>query len=473
MNRNTRLRITRSTWIQVTNHLLRNDGLEHCCFLHVGVHGGSRGCELLAGNAALIGDAQLVNGASPYCLEVGPSAIVDTVNTAVRAGVGLIEIHNHPEEHGYTSFSASDWSGLSNTVPYMLASLKVPVYGALVLGGLSECDGVVWIGQDSKPQLIEEIELVGPKRHSLATASSTISLTRRASIDSSARARFDRQIRAFGVDGQTSLSTLRIGIVGVGGIGSIVAELLARLGVKEFVLVDHDIAEISNLNRLMGMTQQDALEFRRKVEIARRQILAANPAAKVELIPKRVYCRDAVEALAEVDLIVGGTDDSASRFAINEIAIAYLRPYVDIATGINSPPSQLQVGGRYTFVTPGEGCLLCARAIDPRVATAEFVPTEAKLAQRKAGYIEDTDSPSPSVMPLNAIAASNAVFEIMAWATGLREPIRQRYFDAICGTDVRVDFDRDSNCLACKWNLGRGDLVNLSQKYKYWAGDDN
>jgi hypothetical protein len=64
--------------------------------------------------------------------------------------------------------------------------------------------------------------------------------------------RFDRNVRAFGIKGQRRLGDVTAGIVGVGGLGSLVAEQLARLGVTEFVLVDPDIVEESNLSRLVG-----------------------------------------------------------------------------------------------------------------------------------------------------------------------------------------------------------------------------
>ena len=52
--------------------------------------------------------------------------------------------------------------------------------------------------------------------------------------------RYDRQVRLFGVDGQHSIASSSVGIVGLGGLGSHVAQQLAHLGVVSYILVDSD-----------------------------------------------------------------------------------------------------------------------------------------------------------------------------------------------------------------------------------------
>lgn len=68
---------------------------------------------------------------------------------------------------------------------------------------------------------------------------------------------FDRQIKMFGQEGQQTLSECRVAILGLGGIGSLVAEYLARLGVGHFYLVDDDKIEDSNLSRVVGANMAD------------------------------------------------------------------------------------------------------------------------------------------------------------------------------------------------------------------------
>src|SRR5260370_36623341 len=63
---------------------------------------------------------------------------------------------------------------------------------------------------------------------------------------------FDRSVRAFGAEGQATLASLSIGIIGLGGIGSVVAEQLAHLGVRKLLWLDPDVLKGPNLNRVVG-----------------------------------------------------------------------------------------------------------------------------------------------------------------------------------------------------------------------------
>ena len=466
----TSLRITQPAWNRLCKHLFRSDGLEHLAFLPVGTSENQKGDELLAGDVYIVNDHDLVGGPAEYHLEPTPEAFVGVINRAVKAGIGLVEVHNHPFTTGRCSFSRSDWAGFREVVPYAISSLRVPVYGAVVMGSEDNADGVLWTGTGNEHRVIDRLHVVGSNPLTVQTSSSTLGPMKAATISSDALARFDRQVRAFGKEGQARLATLSVALVGLGGIGGIVAEELARMGVGRFVLIDHDIAESTNQNRLPGLSIEDVAAGRLKVEVARRQINIANPDAVVEIVPAKVFNREAIEALASVDLIVCGTDDSASRYAVNEIALAYLRPYVDIATGIPTENGKLAgIGGRYTFTFPGSGCLLCAQAIDPAEAAAEFSPAEVRRAQERDGYIQGSTEPAASVMPLNALVTSQAVFEVLAWVTGIRPPIQQRLFDALQGTVDCVTFVPNPHCIPCTENIGRGDLGELPQKYSRWA----
>src|SRR5690606_32205932 len=83
---------------------------------------------------------------------------------------------------------------------------------------------------------------------------------------------FNRQALAFGNALNQDLRHLRVTIVGCGGTGSAVAMLLARLGVGQIALIDNDIVDQTNLNRLHGARQADADAMRPKVEVVARSI---------------------------------------------------------------------------------------------------------------------------------------------------------------------------------------------------------
>ncbi|TGV96253.1 ThiF family adenylyltransferase, partial [Mesorhizobium sp. M2D.F.Ca.ET.145.01.1.1] len=123
--------------------------------------------------------------------------------------------------------------------------------------------------------------------------------------------RFDRQIRAFGKDGQQRIAALQVGIVGLGGTGSIVAQQLAHLGIQRFLLIDPDEIEISNLNRVVGATPADVGQT--KVAIAGRMIRHIRSDADVVAIVGDVTTRSVARRLSRTDFIFCCTDTHASR----------------------------------------------------------------------------------------------------------------------------------------------------------------
>ena len=88
----------------------------------------------------------------------------------------------------------------------------------------------------------------------------------------------------FGKNGQAELANCRVAILGLGGIGSLVAEYLARLGVGHFLLVDDDLVEESNLSRIVGAVSSDARAPGRKCRWRNEMIRQANNQADVQLI---------------------------------------------------------------------------------------------------------------------------------------------------------------------------------------------
>jgi molybdopterin/thiamine biosynthesis adenylyltransferase len=98
---------------------------------------------------------------------------------------------------------------------------------------------------------------------------------------------FARQVLAFGPALVDQLKGLRAAVIGAGGTGS-ATTLLARTGVGQLAIVDDDIVEVTNLNRLQGATQSDADAMRSKAEV-----VAASVAAQAGLRPVAAGSRQA------------------------------------------------------------------------------------------------------------------------------------------------------------------------------------
>lgn len=451
----TRLRVVAGGWADLSAHLFPGDGREHAAFLPVVFETRPDGVVAVANSPILIPDSDLVGGADEHHLEVGPEVLLRTINHAVRRNVGLIEVHNHSPEFP-AEFSLWDREGFRSVVPYMKTSLPGGCYGALVLGGERNADGVFWLA-DGEEAVLHEIEVLGRNRSLVRTTSSGNLGQERSRSDV---LDFDRQIRAFGRDGQRLLSDLRVGVVGAGGLGSIVIEQLVRSGVRRFVIVDFDRAEASNLTRVALLFPEDL--GRLKVEVMAERIRELAPDAEVVTVPASLYSESALRALAETDVMIGCTDDSGSRFALNELSLRFLIPYLDVGSGIR--PSQF--GGRYTFLLPGSGCLTCAQAIDVDEATRELRPAVCREAEVRAGYIDGVSERAPAVMSLNGVVASLAVLEVQAWATGMRPAHEQVLFDGRTGEARKLQFRRHAECSECGQFLAAGDLVEMVGRYR-------
>ena len=138
---------------------------------------------------------------------------------------------------------------------------------------------------------------------------------------------YDRQIRMFGNVGQQFLAQAHVAVIGLGGIGSLVVEYLARLGVGHFTVVDDDVVEASNLSpRIVGASQADVKGRTPKGEIAVRQIHQANPSARVvrldDDIAKSLCCGPTSEV--RLHLLCGG--GFMRRLVVNALVHQYLIP---------------------------------------------------------------------------------------------------------------------------------------------------
>ncbi len=134
--------------------------------------------------------------------------------------------------------------------------------------------------------------------------------------------RFGRQERVaeFGAEGQAALSKACAAIVGLGALGSRVAEDLTRAGIGKLVLVDRDFVELSNLHRQHLYDEEDAKEQRPKVLAAAQALgrIHVGTDLRIELVDLRP--ENIEERLEGVDLLVDGTDNFQTRYMLNDYA---------------------------------------------------------------------------------------------------------------------------------------------------------
>jgi len=160
------------------------------------------------------------------------------------------------------------------------------------------------------------------------------------------------------------LRRARVGIVGLGGGGSHIAQQLGHLGVGEFVLIDPDIVEDTNLNRLVGATQQDVADHANKVSVAARVIGGVNPSTQISAQTSQWQMCET--ALRSCDVIFGCVDSISEREQLERAARRYLIPYLDLGMDVHWVEDRFVVGGQVALSMPEGPCLRCMGIVDDR-----------------------------------------------------------------------------------------------------------
>ena len=142
--------------------------------------------------------------------------------------------------------------------------------------------------------------------------------------------RYSRQIlfRGIGADGQKRLSGARVAIVGCGATGSALASLLARSGVGKIRIIDRDYVEASNLQRQTLFDESDAAESLPKAVAAGRKIAAFNSEILIEPQVADLTPENISSLLADVSLILDGTDNFETRYLVNDYAVKNSLPWI-------------------------------------------------------------------------------------------------------------------------------------------------
>ncbi|MEC1721347.1 ThiF family adenylyltransferase [Schinkia azotoformans] len=166
--------------------------------------------------------------------------------------------------------------------------------------------------------------------------------------------RYSRQIlfSQIGEAGQEKLAKSCVAIVGVGALGTVIANHLTRSGVGFIRIIDRDFVEKTNLQRQMLYDENDALENKPKAVAAYEKLIKINSSIKIEPVVTDIHAWNAEELLSDVDVIIDGTDNFLTRYIINDISIKYSIPWVHGAA--------VRSRGMFAVFTPTHGpCYRC------------------------------------------------------------------------------------------------------------------
>lgn len=240
--------------------------------------------------------------------------------------------------------------------------------------------------------------------------------------------RYSRQqlFRPIGEKGQEMLKQKHVLIVGVGALGSALAEALARAGVGKLTLVDRDYVEWSNLQRQQLYTEQDAEEKLPKAIAAQNRLQAINSSIEVKGYVFDAFSEPFAELLKDVDVILDATDNSDVRYLINDLSQKYCIPWI-YGSCVGS------YGATYTIFPGKTPCLRCLQK----------VITNTGLTCDTVGII------SPAVQ----ITAAYQVAEALKILVGDEEALRKTYlfFDVWKNQHYEINVEKmwDEDCPSC------------------------
>lgn len=239
--------------------------------------------------------------------------------------------------------------------------------------------------------------------------------------------RYSRQIRfaPIGVQGQQILFEKKVLVVGVGALGTVIANHLVRAGVGHVRIVDRDYVELSNLQRQMLFDEHDVEQSLPKAVAAERKLKAINSSVTVEGIVADVTAETLPNLINGVDLVLDGTDNFETRFLLNDMCFKEGIPFV--------------YGG----------------AVSARGMTSLFIPGKTPCLRcfinQGEGRGETCDTVGV-ISPVVDIVASYQVVEALKYLLGDEKALRHslRHFDVWNNVQMDIKFGKQKkNCPTC------------------------
>lgn len=377
-------------------------------------------------------------------LRIDPVAFNRLVRPARDHELSVFTIHTHPGTDR-PWFSCADDSGDSRLMPSLFSQMPGP-HGSLVLAGTTGVPlGRAWTAPGNPVPM--GIRFVGSALDVFPATSG---------VEDGAW--FERQQLALGEHGHSMLRDLHVGIVGLGGTGSVVLAQLAHLGIGRITLVDGDRVEASNVSRIVGATRHDA-GVRWKVEVAARYVEQLGLGTAVHAFCGHLGVDVAIEELEGCDVIFSCVDRHTPRAILNRLSYRFALPAIDIGTAfrVDADGRVFAGAGRMVVIGPGRPCLACWGHLNPDRLREEAIPVDERARLVAEGYVQGADIAQPSVIAFNTMVAGAAVIELLRLVSrfaGSESPPIGLGFDFVTGTVRRNRPAPSPACRICQIDLG-------------------
>lgn len=354
-------------------HLIRKDGDEDLCFATYIPGRGSKRYTGIVTHVILPEDGEReIHGNVGFLPEYLERVL--KIASERREGVVLLHAHLGP---GWQGMSRDDVAAEMRLAPAVMGATGLPLLG-MTLG----TDGA-WSARFWEKDYQKKRSFIREWCENVRVISKQLRITFN---DNLLPPSFDvgkqlRTISAWGEKTQEDLSRLRIGIVGLGSVGSIVAEILARTGISNFTLIDFDPVEDKNLDRLANVFFADVGHL--KVDVIKKAIMksATSPSVNVVSCDYSICEKEGFLEALNCDILFSCVDRPWPRQVINFIAYAYLIPVIDGGILVRSNKANTRlIGADWRAHTVGHqrACLECIGQYKAENAVLE-----------KQGYLDD------------------------------------------------------------------------------------
>lgn len=363
--------LTGATDHLLRSHLLRSDGQEDLCFVLYRPSTGERRMSALVHDVLLPGpDERNVHNNVSF----NASYFLRALQKAEDTGSGLGLAHSHPSGAGWQGMSSDDIDAERGHAGQAWSVTDLPLLG-LTVAGDGGWSGRLW--NRSGRGVYERLDA-----EAVRVVSEQLTITRNPDLRPQYRhdRRMARTVSAWGESAQQELAGLHVGIVGLGSVGMLVAEALARTGVRRLTLIDFDSVRTHNLDRLAHASSLDAALATPKVDVAKRAVLGLAPVDGMEIdaITHSVVEPEGLRFALDCDVLFSCVDRPWPRQVLDHAAFAHLIPVVDGGIAVGTLPRFTRADWKVQIATPARRCLECC---------GQYLPSDVAL--ERSGDLDD------------------------------------------------------------------------------------
>lgn len=448
--------LTGATDKALRDHVARPDGQEDVCFALWRPSQGSERLTALVSQPILpLEGERHVHGNASF----EGHYLVRAAEIAARANAGLVLVHSHPKGLGWQGMSPDDVNAEQRNAARVKAITGMPFVGMTI--GTADGGWGARLWEKTAPRTYERRDC-----ENVRVVGGQLRLTFQPDMRPapSLREELTRTVSAWGENVQADLARLRIGVVGLGSVGSIVAEALARMGVEHIRLIDFDSVEILNLDRVLNARRVHAENDVAKVVSAAEALAESATAERVRIdaLEWSAVEEEGFRAALDCDLLFSCVDRPWPRYALNVAAYAHLVPVIDGGIIVSRTRTHKMRGAdwRAHIAAPGRRCLECLGQYDPGTVELE---REGRLDD--PSYIKQLADDHPVKRNENVFAFSvgcaglelSQLISLVAAPAGISDVGAQLYH-LKTGTLENDDTGCEARCFFSGPLLAKGDL---------------